>query len=122
MSYVLPAGKALCLRTNNKDMTSYDGFQWPEAGYVAAPDWQPTPECGNGLHGLLWGAGKASLLNWDSTAKWLVVEINADEAINLDGKVKFPHCHVVYVGDRHGAAAFIVGKGKPMPFADLPRF
>jgi len=107
MSYGLPAGKALCLRTNNEDMTSYNGFRWPDSGYVTAPDWQPTPECGNGLHGLLWGDGDASLLNWDATAKWLVVEIDADSAINLDGKVKFPNCVVVHVGNRHSAATFI---------------
>ena len=107
MSYGLPAGKALCLRTNNEDMTSYGGFRWPESGHVTAPDWQPTPECGNGLHGLLWGDGDASLLNWDATAKWLVVEIDADSAINLDGKVKFPSCVIVHVGDRHSATTFI---------------
>ena len=107
MSYGLPAGKALCLRTNNEDMTSYNGFRWPDSGHVTAPDWQPTPECGNGLHGLLWGDGDASLLNWDATAKWLVVEIDADSAINLDGKVKFPNCVVVHVGNRHSAATFI---------------
>ena len=47
--------KALILRTCNSDLTSYNGFQWPESGFVEAPDWDKTPQCGNGLHGLLQG-------------------------------------------------------------------
>ena len=57
---VAPAAKpatVLILRTCNKDMTTYGGFKWPTSGEVVAPDWKPNAECGNGLHGLLWGEG-----------------------------------------------------------------
>jgi hypothetical protein len=31
---------------------SYEGFQWSEVGeWTEAPDWDPTPRCGGGLHG-----------------------------------------------------------------------
>ncbi|WP_445081510.1 DUF7666 domain-containing protein [Martelella alba] len=43
----------LVLRTCNSDMTSRNDFVWPESGLVECPDWEPTEECGNGLHGLL---------------------------------------------------------------------
>lgn len=72
---------ALVLRVCNADMTSHGGFRWPADGYVEAYDWKPKAECGNGLHGWLWGEGDVSggtatagtdgalqLLLWDPTA------------------------------------------------------
>ena len=47
--------KHLILRTCDANMQSHGGFQWPRSGPVAAPDWNPAPECGNGLHGFLRG-------------------------------------------------------------------
>jgi hypothetical protein len=73
--------KALILKTTNPDLTSRNGFQWPDSGYVECPDWDPAPQCGNGLHGLLWGEGDGGLLNWDSDAKWLVVEVDEEDVI-----------------------------------------
>ena len=99
----LPRQRAM-LRTCAADMTSYDGFRWPEAGAVEAPDWNPEPVCGGGLHGLLDGCGDGSLLSWDEGAKWLVVEV--DEWVEIDNaKVKAPRGRVVYVGERGGAIA-----------------
>ena len=44
----------LVLRTCAADMTAHNGtFTWPESGECAAPDWDPYPSCGRGLHGLL---------------------------------------------------------------------
>ena len=31
--------KSIVLRVCRSDMTSYNGFIWPETGYVEAPDW-----------------------------------------------------------------------------------
>ena len=45
--------KVYVLRTCNPDLISHEGFQWPESGFVEAPDWEITGNCGNGLHGLL---------------------------------------------------------------------
>ena len=59
----------LVLRTSNQDLTSHNGFQWPEKGPVEALDLQPTYTCGHGLHGLLEGVGSAGCLDLHSTAK-----------------------------------------------------
>ena len=101
---------ALALRTCKADMTSYGGFKWPESGRVEAPDWDAKPECGNGLHGLLWGEGVGDLLNWDEDAKWLVVAVEG-ETVDLGGKVKFRAGEVVYCGDRKGATDYIIANG-----------
>jgi len=64
----LAKGEALMLRTCNPDGTSHGGFQWPKSGKVVCPDWSPAAACGNGLHGLLWGVGNGSYLNWEDAA------------------------------------------------------
>ena len=102
--------RAYCLRTCAADMTSHGSFVWPTSGPVECPDWHPRAECGNGLHGLLWGAGDGSLLNWSDNAKWLVVGV--DEWVEIDSdKVKFPRAEVVFCGDRKAAVEFIIAKG-----------
>jgi len=87
---------AYILRSCSSDGSSYNGFKWPltVGAIVTAPDWDSKAECGNGLHGLLHGAGDGSLLNWDKDAKWLVCEINLPDAVMLGGKCKFPSCGV----------------------------
>jgi hypothetical protein len=72
---------------------------------VEAPDWDPTPSCGHGLHGFLNGCGIGSLADWNKSAKWLVVEIDSDSIVDLDGKVKFPRGEVVFCGTREEAIA-----------------
>ena len=115
VDYVLPPGKALVLRTCKADMSSNaaeaNGFKWPKSGPVKCDDWQPTRECGNGLHGLLWGEGSGNLLNWGNDAVWLVVEIDTASAIDLDGKIKFPEAIVVHCGNRETAPKFISEHG-----------
>ncbi len=101
-----PQAPVLVLRTCDKDLRSYNGFQWKAKGIVKAPDWDPRPECGNGLHGFLWGEGDGSLADFDPAAKWLVVEV--EEYVDLQGKVKFPRGKVVHCGDRLSATAYMV--------------
>ena len=60
----IPKGKVLVLRTCDSKRQSRGGFQWPKSGLVNAPDWKPTKECGSGLHGLLWGLGDGTLLDF----------------------------------------------------------
>ena len=88
-------------------MTSHSGFVWPREGLVVAPDWDPTPECGHGLHGLLDGEGDGSLLSW-MHAVWLVAEI--DEWVDLNGKVKAPCARVVHCGNQASATAWLVAR------------
>ena len=99
----------LYLRTVKADYTSHSGFQWPrEVGAVVeAPDWNPEPACGGGLHGLPWGQGNLGLLSSAGDAVWLVVA--ADHAVRIDNdKSKFPRCTIVYVGTRDGACAYLL--------------
>ena len=101
--------KAYILRTCNADMSSRNGFIWPREGAVECPDWKATKECGNGLHGALWGEGDGSLLDWSDGAVWVVAGV--DEWIDLDGKVKFPRADVVFAGPRDEAVAEIIKRG-----------
>lgn len=99
----------LLMRTCAADGTSYGGFLWPAVGEEAvAPDWDPTPECGHGLHGLLGGVGDGTLLNWDAEALWLALEADACDLVDLGGKVKVPRARVVCRGTRHEVTAYIV--------------
>ena len=97
----------LILRICNADMSSSHGFTWPETGHVECPDWKKNDECGNGLHGWLWGEGDHSVATWTGTNKWLVVEVLAKDVIDLDGKVKFPSGEVVFCGDQKGATEYL---------------
>lgn len=93
----------LVLRTCSRDLTSYNGFVWPESGYVECSDWNPEPICGGGLHGLLRGEGEGGLLN--AFGLWQVVEIN--EWVGLGGKVKFPRGNVIFTGEKEEALKLI---------------
>ena len=97
--------KHLILRTCSADMRSYGGFQWPRSGPVAAPDWNPAAECGNGLHGFLRGEGAGDLADWGSDAVWLVAEV--ETFVDLGGKVKFPAAEVIFAGPRLEATALV---------------
>ena len=105
----------LLLRTCSAELTSYSGFEWPESGPVEAPDWDPSPCCGGGLHGLPWGEGNGSLLDWGVDAKWLVWEAIASDVVEITedggGKSKAPRGVVVYCGDREGATRYIAEHG-----------
>jgi hypothetical protein len=94
---VEPEAEVIVLRTCNEDMTSHGGFKWPDSGEVSAPDWDPRPVCGYGLHGLLEGEGDWGLMNWNLGAKALLVRVVASALVQIGGKVKFPRGVVVKV-------------------------
>ena len=97
-----------CLRTSDAERKARGGFQWPESGLCEAPDWKPTANCGNGLHGTPWGIGDLGLLRLaDPRATWQVIEVPAAEAIDLGGKAKFPRAWVVYSGGQAGAMKLV---------------
>src|ERR1700690_2245874 len=102
--------RVLVLRTCAADMTSKNGFKWPEKGAVECRDWLPTAECGNGLHGFLWGEGDGGLANWDGDAKWLVVSVLEKDIVQIDRKVKFPRGNVVFCGGRKEATDYIAAR------------
>ena len=99
----------LILKTVSKDMQAYGGFVWPKAGPVSCDDWNPNPACGHGLHGLPWGEGDGSLLNWEE-ATWLVFEAPDESVVCFDGKCKVPRADVVYCGDKAGATDYIAAR------------
>jgi len=102
--------KALVLRTCTAEMrgTSEHSkhFVWPKSGMAEAPDWNPDPsvQCGQGLHGLLWGHGDWSMLSSADDAVWMVVVVDpADGIVVGTEKCRFKRGEVVYCGDRSGA-------------------
>jgi len=108
----------LILRTCRADGTSpseyANGFRWPAVGEEAvAPDWDSTPECGHGLHGLLRGCGDAGLLDWSADALWIAAEV--DEWVEIDGKVKAPRARVVARGDRKAVTDVLVARYPGLP-------
>ena len=105
----LPSKKkstVLCLRTVKADGTAYNGFKWPALGFVEAPDWKPTAKCGHGLHGYLRGCGDADSINWGSLFQ--AVKVIESEIVDLDGKVKFPRCEVIFTGSQKDATDILV--------------
>ena len=113
----------LVLRTCAADMSSHGGFVWPEAGPVECPDWDPTPKCGNGLHGLAWGTGDATMIETGLDRKWLVVKVRTSDVVDIDGdKVKFPRGEVVHCGDQLSATSYLVARapaGTVCPYATV---
>src|SRR5579859_591162 len=113
-------GKALVLRVCHAGRWSdgQDGrprFAWPDVGgEVVAPDWDPIPKCGHGLHGWLWGVGNVDSAGaqWGFTedgALWMIVETDATSVVALDGgeKIKFPRGVVRFIGSAVDCAALI---------------
>ena len=90
-------------------MTGHGGFQWPDVGgQVKAPDWNPEPICGYGLHGLLWAVGSEQYLDTSDSAKGVVFAADESSAVWIDGdKVKVPEARVVFIGTVAEAAAWI---------------
>ena len=82
-------------------------------------NWDPKPECGNGLHGLLHGCGNAGYLSNEPNAKWLVVAVPKGTCVDIDQKVKFPSGEVVYAGTKEEAIRRIAEAypGEPVVFA-----
>jgi hypothetical protein len=101
-----PGCVAFMLRSCASDMSAYGGFVWPRSGEVSCPDWKPARECGNGLHGLLWGEGSVSLTAQDDpNANWLVCAVWTTDVVDLGDKVKVPRSFVVFTGSRFDAVA-----------------
>ena len=88
--------KVYVLRNCKENMSSYDDFVWPKSGHVKCPDWSERKECGNGLHGFLWGIGDTTLLYPLTNCQWLIVEVDEDKIIDLGDKVKFPEGNIVF--------------------------
>jgi hypothetical protein len=91
----------LILRKCKKDGSSRNGFVYGKTrDTVTAPDWDPTPKCGKGLHGLKQGIGDWDLLVGDD---WLIIEADENDVVDIDEqKCKFRTGKIVYRGDKEG--------------------
>jgi hypothetical protein len=98
----------LILKTVDKDRKAYGGFQWPESGSVECDTWDPTPVCGNGLHGLPHGIGDGSSLSWADECLWVVFEAIDSEVVVFNGKCKAPRGTVLFCGSKDQAVAYLV--------------
>ena len=115
--YAVPPGHVLALRVCAAGGVSWDGFCWPTkaGGYAEPKSWDPSPGCGFGLHGWLWGAGDiraASKTMWLSPdSLWYVLEIAVADMVEVTesggGKIKCRRCRVVFVGARDEAVKII---------------
>ena len=99
------AAYVLIMRTVDANRQSRGGFQYPPVGQmVEATDWSPRAECGNGLHGWLWGEGDGSLGEFGGGHQVLVLRARADETVQIGAdKVKCRRGRVVYCGSAAGA-------------------
>ena len=94
--------KVLVLKKCTEQRTSNNGkFTYPEKGYVEAPDWNGKPECGGGLHGLLWGHGTFDLDPYGTL--FLVIECDSENVIEFDSKCKFKCGNVLLTGNQEEA-------------------
>ena len=100
---------ALVLRCCGPQGESYGSFRWSltVGAEVVAPDWHDRAECGNGLHGWLYGSGDIGVANIVDGAVWLVVEV-AEPIVMLGGKCKYQRGTVRFAGPMHAAAAYML--------------
>jgi hypothetical protein len=124
------------LRACREDMSAlyFPRFKWPREGTVKPEKWKSDDQCGNGLHGFLWGKGSPEYM-WEcliddqllyedtlgnktnyegliDTRVFLVVKVLAQDVIEIDRgtKVKFKEGDVVYAGSFDGAVTYIAQK------------
>ena len=109
---VAPTDTSLVLRVCAPDFVSKNSFIWPsEIGAIAtAPDWKNTTECGNGLHGWLYGQGEHDCARhwYTEYANWMVLEVVTNEIVMLGGKCKFPRAKVRFIGTKSAAADYLI--------------
>ena len=64
--------------------------------------WDPSPECGNGLHGFQYGEGDSSLADWSDSAQWIVFA--GDIIVKIDDqKVKTNKATILHIGQGDNA-------------------
>jgi len=103
----------LVLRFVGKDGKSYNGFQHPLVigESVTAPDWNPAPICGGGIHGWAWGIGMGEGKDPDWDALWQVYACRPEDItgeIEHGQKVKFRTGRLVFLDTWNKAISFVL--------------
>jgi hypothetical protein len=101
------------IRTAKKDLTSrapggsFTPFKYPERGAVICEDWKDSKQCGNGMHGVLLDSSGTALITYDTkrTTKFLLMEVETSEIVDLHDKIKVPRANVVAVCNNRTALA-----------------
>ena len=87
----------LALRAINPDGTSGPDrdFKNPlnPGEKIAAPDWDPKPVCGNGIHAWPWGKGRVG--KYIVGKIFQVVRCDPELGVDLSGKAKWPEVEIV---------------------------
>ena len=78
-------------------------------GITEAPDWNPEPKCGNGLHGLLHGKG-GCYVSRDQGPLLMVCEA-LGPIVDLHSKIKTSKAKTLVVGSRKDATDFLIACG-----------
>tara|TARA_Y100000310_G_scaffold345321_1_gene463759 strand:- start:784 stop:1644 length:861 start_codon:yes stop_codon:yes gene_type:complete len=102
---------ALVLVSLNPDMSDVAGNIYPSHGFVEAKDYNSDKSVLSGLVGIMWGRiGSSAYLKIDPSVVWVVLKIDLKNPhVNLDDHViKFKGGLVVFVGNIHKAASYIV--------------
>jgi hypothetical protein len=84
-------GNVLILKRINKDRTAYGGFKYPAVGCeVKSLSWNPTPTCGDGLHGWPWSFGLGDGTGFNIVSDiWLILAAKPEDVVgNVDGGTK----------------------------------
>ncbi|MGP8268925.1 MAG: hypothetical protein ACLQLH_02560, partial [Terracidiphilus sp.] len=105
-------GKSSSARLVKGQTVHAEPFRHPMAigEKVTAPDWDPRPVCGGGIHAWPWamslGAGKDP--EWD--ALWQVYGVKPDDIVPVenDGKIKFRTGILRFLGTWNGAIDFVL--------------
>jgi len=84
------------IKTVDKNMRGYNGFKYPKKGKVVAPDWDPAPICGGGIHGLIHETEEHYIENNDI---WLVLKYEKGTEVVIDNnKIKVPYAWIIFAG------------------------
>jgi hypothetical protein len=89
------AMKTYGIKSLYADMTARNGFKYPTRGRVEAPDWDPSPKCGGGIHFLASGQNDPGI--WPGE-KFVCLKISGD-AVDLGGKSKCRRAYVMKACD-----------------------
>jgi len=89
------------IKTVNRNMEGYNGFKYPEKGKVVAPNWDPEPICGGGIHGLIHETKMHYIQKNDI---WLVLKYEKGTEVVIENeKIKVPYAWIVFVGTAEDA-------------------